>query len=177
MRLIFLSTKLKASVKVKPSNTSEQKELLVRKSLKLRSFEVELHILSMEQTIYSAYLMQCTVFQDSRARRWRQVVHFDRLKPCNPNMRAQENNQPASGPSPTMTQQHSQSTSSTSSTLVAKDSTTPPGTNLQLVEDDNTDTQQAPEASDVSPTTEQPRRYPLRTSRRRPACYADGYQS
>jgi len=115
--------------------------------------------------------------QDSRARRRRQVVHFDRLKPCNPNMRAQENNQPASGPSPTMTQQRSQSTSSTSSTLVAKDSTTPPGTNLQLVEDDDTDTQQAPEASDVSPTTEQPRRYPLRTSRRRPARYADGYQS
>ena len=115
--------------------------------------------------------------QDSRARRRRQVVHFDRLKPCNPNMRAQENDQLASSPSPTTTQQSSQTTSNTSSTLVARDGTTPPGTNLQLVEDDDIDTQQAPEASDVSSTSEQPRRYPLRTSRRRPARYADGYQS
>ena len=40
----FFLTKLKASVKVKPLNVSEQKGLLVRKSLNLRPLEVELLI-------------------------------------------------------------------------------------------------------------------------------------
>jgi len=64
-------------------------------------------------------------------------------------------------------------TCSTLSTTV--DSTTPPGTNLQLVEDDDVDTQPEQVANDVIPSSEQSRRYPLRTSRRRPARYSDGY--
>ena len=64
--------------------------------------------------------------QDTCSRRKCQVVHFDRLKPCDPNVRIPQSSQPARNTSPA-----SAPTCATS----------PPGTNLQLVDDDDTDTQ------------------------------------
>ena len=103
--------------------------------------------------------------QDTCSQRKHQVVHFDRLKLCDPNIRISQSSQPIRNTSPA-----SAPTCATS----------PPGTNLQLVDDDNTDTQPV-EHSQVSggpapSTTDQPRRYPLRTSRRRPDHYADGQE-
>ena len=103
--------------------------------------------------------------QDTCSRRKRQVVHFDRLKPCDPNIRIPQSTQPARNTSPA------------SAPICA---TSPPGTNLQLVDDDDTDTQpvdhsQVP-AGPAPSTIDQPRRYPLRTSRRRPDRYADGQE-
>ena len=103
--------------------------------------------------------------QDTCSRRKRQVVHFDRPKPCDPNVRIPQSSQPARNTSPA-----SAPTCATS----------PSGTNLQLVDDDDTDTQpvdhsQVPGGPAPS-SIDQPRRYPLRTSRRRPDRYLDGQE-
>ena len=91
--------------------------------------------------------------QDTCNRRKHQAVHFDRLKPCDPNIRIQQSSQPARNTSPA---------------------------NLQLVDDNDTDTQPVDHAqvpADPAPSTiDQPRRYPLWTSRRSPDRYADGQQ-
>ena len=100
--------------------------------------------------------------QDTRSRRKRQVVHFDRLKPCDPNMRIAQGNQP---------------TRNTSPAPAPAINTEPPGTNVQLLDDDDMDSQ--PAEIPTNPTTamrDQPRCYPTRTFRRRPAHYADGYE-
>ena len=46
--------------------------------------------------------LSCVVYhiQDTRSRRRSQVVHFDRLKPCDPNIRIPESSQPARNTSP-----------------------------------------------------------------------------
>ena len=101
--------------------------------------------------------------QDTHSQRKRQVVHFDRLKSCDPDIRIPESSQPARNTSP-----------ASAPTCV----TSPPGTNLQFVDDDDTDTQPVDHSqvpTDPAPSTiDQPRCYPLQTSRRRPDRYADG---
>ena len=67
-----------------------------------------------------------------------------------------------------------------SPTLAPSSSPTPPGTNLQLLDDDDDDDMDSKPAgilTDPTPAmTNQPRRYPMRTFRRRPVCYADGHE-
>jgi len=109
--------------------------------------------------------------QDTRARRRRHVVHFDRLKPCDPHIRTTNNTASMSN------EQSGRPAESTLPTPAAIDHVIPPGTNLQLVEDDDTDTQPIEVLTDpIQSVPDQPRRYPLRTTRRRPARYEDGYQ-
>ena len=108
--------------------------------------------------------------QDSCNRRKRQVVHFDRLKPCDPNMRTSQEN----------VQGNQTPTRGNSPTLAPSSRPIPPGTNLQLLDDDDDDdmdSQPAGILTDPTPAvTNQPRRYPTRTFRRRPARYADGHE-
>ena len=106
--------------------------------------------------------------QDSCNRRKRQVVHFDRLKPCDPNMRTSQEN----------VQGNQTPTIGNSPTLAPSSSPTPPGTNLQLLDDDDDmDSQPAGILTDsTAAVTNQPRRYPMRTFRRRSAHYADGHE-
>jgi len=96
--------------------------------------------------------------QDTRPNRRRQVVHFDRLKPCHKNIRTQtranvEQQQP--------------------STATQSSRPSPPGTTLQIVEDN--DDAESPGRINLpsSPLSQQQRRYPLRSNRRRPARYGD----
>ena len=70
-------------------------------------------------------------------------------------------------------------TRDTSPTAAPSSSPMPPGTNLQLLDDDDDDMDSQPARIPTYPTptvTDQPRRYPTRTFRRRPACYADGHE-
>ena len=99
--------------------------------------------------------------QDTRANRRRQVVHFDRLKPCHQNIRIQ-----AKANTP-------QQQTSTDGTPIQSSRPPPPGTMLQLVEDnDDAETQGEMNLPNL-PVSQEQRRYPLRSSRRRPVRYGE----
>ena len=104
--------------------------------------------------------------QDTCRSRKRIVVHFDRLKPCHPDMRIQEHSRSITPPVP----------SEDVNTQTGK--SVPPGTNLQLTEcDDDWDDRQEQEGTvsqhPPDDDTNQHRRYPQRTGRRMPARYRD----
>jgi len=99
--------------------------------------------------------------QDTRANRRRQVVHFDRLKPCSQNIRGRDK---ADNPGPR---------ASNNGTPTQDSRPPPPGTVLQLVEDyDVPEPQGGTESPNVLAHPEV-RRYPLRSNRRRPVRYGD----
>ena len=100
--------------------------------------------------------------QDTRASRRRQVVHFDRLKPCPQNIRTQAK--------PDVPRQQA----TTAGTPTQSSRPPPPGTVLQLVEGYD-DTEPQGERRNPSNTLahQEERRYPLRSNRRRPARYGD----
>ena len=97
--------------------------------------------------------------QDTNNKKKRQVIHFDRLKPCHHNTRIPEGN--------TVVRSKSRKQNNTTRPP-------PPGTNLQLIDDEDDDIvlpSMEEQVDDTQPTP--PRRYPLRTSRRKPARYSD----
>ena len=88
------------------------------------------------------------------------MIHFDRLKPCHENTRIPNKK--------TVARNDSKRTNATNLTRPP-----PPGTTLQLIDDDEDDDTLPPPAQAEGPQPTPPRRYPLRTSRRRPARYGD----
>ena len=98
--------------------------------------------------------------QDTRANRRRQVVHFDRLKPCHQNIRIlAKTNAP-------------QQQANTDGSPLHSRKPPPPGTMLQLVEDnDDRETQREMNLPSL-PVSQEQRRYPLR-SQRRPIRYGE----
>lgn len=99
--------------------------------------------------------------QDTRANRRRQVVHFDRLKPCPENIRIKAK--------PDVPGQRA----STAETPTQSSRPPPPGTMLQLVEDhDDTEAVRENNLPNVLANPEA-RRYPMRSTRRRPVRYGD----
>ena len=101
--------------------------------------------------------------QDTGSRR-RQVVNFERLKPCPQQMR--DRSQPGSGTQDSQVQ----------NTIEEDSINTPPGTVLQLVDDYEEEEVEAPEVL-LYPQSEDRnnlRRYPQRRNRRKPLRYQDG---
>ena len=96
--------------------------------------------------------------QDTRVSRRRQVVHFDRLKPCHQEVRVQQK------------AEHSQKQVNSPDPPVQSSGLTPPGTILKLVEDDIR-SQEVTSMPNIS--NQAPRRYPQRSNRQRPARYTD----
>ena len=90
--------------------------------------------------------------QNSRNHRKHQVVHFDKLKPYNPNMGTARDNQPTRGITPT---------------LIMTPSSTNPGENLQLLDDDDDDDDMDDQSTEISTgsspvLSDQPIHYPMR---------------
>ena len=101
--------------------------------------------------------------QDTRVSRKRQVVHFDRLKPCHQEVRIQQKGKhPQRQIDPLSAQGQ------------INRSPPPPGTELQIVEDDSIASQDLQEVTSMTNFPSQTeRRYPQRTNRRKPARYSD----
>jgi len=97
--------------------------------------------------------------QDTRNKKKRQVIHFDRLKQCHHKTRIPNKD--------TITRNDSKLTNITKSTRPS-----PPGTTIQLIDDEDDDTL-LPQTLAEGPQLTPPRRYPLRASHRRPARYSD----
>ena len=107
--------------------------------------------------------------QDTRSRRKRQVIHFDRLKRCH-------------APSSELRTDSLSDTQNLAPEVNLRNESddsehlTPPGTNLELVEDYDDFTINSPAVENLPTTTQPNRRYPVRENRRRPARYRnDGH--
>ena len=99
--------------------------------------------------------------QDTNNKRKRQVIHFDRLKPCHHSTRIPERNMVP------------RNNSRKCKNSIDSTRPPPPGANLQMIDDEDDDIllpSMGEQADDTQPTP--PRRYPVRT-RRRPARYCD----
>ena len=110
--------------------------------------------------------------QDTRTPRKRIIVHFDRLKSCNERMRTQVDAR----------ERDSQESTDIDPSAQVQQATKqlPPGTNLQVRDDyeGEDDSQQDQKAApqqhgNMAAADNQQRRYPHRSSRRRPARYRD----